>query len=140
MAVIQGLVQGLGEGAGKAFRAGSSNVSVRDISSELNIPTIALTPIGDALEEEGFLTSTENEFLIPGREMSRITLNDILAVVRTQGETGSYRDPAWTSVVDKFGADLDSAVANVVLEKTLSDLLDGAEVSGAGDSHLVDEQ
>ena len=125
---------------GKAFRNPNESTTVNEISQQLKIPSMALSPVMIALEDSSLITTSETEELMPGREMSRITLNDILAVVRTQGETGSYRDPAWTSVVDKFGADLDSAVANVVLEKTLSDLLDGAEVSGAGDSHLVDEQ
>jgi membrane protein len=125
---------------GKAFRDPNESTTVNKISQQLKIPSMALSPVMIALEDSSLITTSETEELMPGREMSRITLNDILAVVRTQGETGSYRDPAWTSVVDKFGADLDSAVANVVLEKTLSDLLDGAEVSGAGDSHLVDEQ
>ena len=125
---------------GKAFRDPNESTTVNEISQQLKIPSMALSPVMIALEDSSLITTSETEELMPGREMSRITLNDILAVVRTQGETGSYRDPAWTSVVDKFGADLDSAVANVVLEKTLSDLLDGAEVSGAGDSHLVDEQ
>jgi membrane protein len=125
---------------GKAFRNPNESTTVNEISQQLKIPSMALSPVMIALEDSSLITTSETEELMPGREMSRITLNDILAVVRTHGETGSYRDPAWTSVVDKFGADLDSAVANVVLEKTLSDLLDGAEVSGAGDSHLVDEQ
>ena len=125
---------------GKAFRDPNESTTVNEISQQLKIPSMALSPVMIALEDSSLITTSETEELMPGREMSRITLNDILAVVRTHGETGSYRDPAWTSVVDKFGADLDSAVANVVLEKTLSDLLDGAEVSGAGDSHLVDEQ
>jgi len=125
---------------GKAFRDPNESTTVNEISQQLKIPSMALSPVMIALEDSSLITTSETEELMPGREMSRITLNDILAVVRTHGETGSYRDPAWTSVVNKFGADLDSAVANVVLEKTLSDLLDGAEGSGAGDSHLVDEQ
>ncbi len=67
-------------------------------------------------------------------------LIDILAVVRVHGETGSYRDPAWTAEVDALGAELDGALAKVTAEKTLSDLLDGTERSGAGDGHLIDEQ
>lgn len=112
---------------GKAFRSGDKKVGVRDISSVLNIPTIALTPIGTALEDEGYLASTENEDLIPGREMSRIKLQDILAVVRVEGETGSYRDPTWSREVDALGYALDNAMIGVVGDKTLADLLDDIE-------------
>ena len=62
---------------GQAFRVGGQNIATRDISSALNIPTIAFTPIGVALEEEGLLASTEVESLVPGREMSRIKLRDM---------------------------------------------------------------
>ena len=125
---------------GKAFRHPNESTSVREISQQLKMPSISLAPVTNSLETAGLLITTENEDLLPGREMSRIPLNDILAVVRTQGETGSYRDPSWTAEVDALGAELDGALANVSAEKTLSDLLDGTEGSGAGDRHLVDEQ
>lgn len=124
---------------GKAFRDPDATTSIREISQQLSMPSIALAPITDALEGAALLITTENEELLPGREMSRIPLNDILAVVRTKGETGSYRDPAWTAEIDALGAEMDGALARVTAEKTLSDLLDGAEDSGAGDGHLVDE-
>ena len=112
---------------GQSFRTGEQHVDTRGISSALNIPSIALTPIGTALEEEGYLTSTEHEQLIPGKEMSRIKLRDILAVVRVEGETGSYRDPTWSREVDVLGHDLETAMADVVGDKTLADLLDEIE-------------
>ena len=124
---------------GKAFRDPDATTSIREISQQLSMPSIALSPVANALESAALLITTENEELLPGREMARIPLNDILAVVRTQGETGSFRDPAWTEEIDALGAEMDSALARVSAEKTLSDLLDGAEGSGAGDGHLVDE-
>jgi len=124
---------------GKAFRDPDATTSIREIGQQLSMPSIALTPVTNALESAALLITTENEELLPGREMARIPLNDILAVVRTQGETGSYRDPAWTAEIDALGDELDGAVARVSAEKTLSDLLDGAEGSSAGDGHLVDE-
>ncbi|MCZ6808182.1 MAG: YihY/virulence factor BrkB family protein [Proteobacteria bacterium] len=124
---------------GKAFRNPDATTSIREISQQLSMPSIALAPVTNALESAALLITTENEELLPGREMARIPLNDILAVVRTQGETGSYRDPAWTAEINALGAEMDSALARVSAEKTLSDLLDGAEGSGAGDGHLVDE-
>lgn len=124
---------------GKAFRDPDATTSIREISQQLRMPSIALAPVTNALESAALLITTEHEELLPGREMARIPLNDILAVVRTQGETGSYRDPAWTAEIDALGTELDGALARVSAEKTLSDLLDGAEGSGAGDGHLVDE-
>lgn len=112
---------------GMAFRSGNKKVDARSIGSALNIPTIALTPIGDALEEVGLLASTETENLVPGREMSRIKLQHILAVVRVEGETGAVHEPSWSHEVDTLGNKLDHALLGVVADKTLADLLDEIE-------------
>ncbi|MFQ5981912.1 MAG: YihY/virulence factor BrkB family protein [Woeseiaceae bacterium] len=109
---------------GKAFRDPEASTSIREISGQIEIPSITLAPVTNALEGAGLLIATENEELLPGREMSRVTVNDILAVVRTHGETGSYRDPAWTPEIDALGAKMDEAVSGVAGEKSLADLLD----------------
>jgi len=114
---------------GRAFRVGGDAINTRDISSMLNIPTIALVPIGIALEEEGLLATTENEDLLPGREVSRIKLRDILAVVRIEGETGSYRDPSWSNAINTLGDQLDDAISDTVGDRTLADLLDDVEAA-----------
>ena len=64
---------------------------------------------------------------MPGREMSRIPLAEILAVVRDRGETGSYREPKWSRSVEDIGRELDAAMAKVIGEQTLSDFLDAQE-------------
>jgi membrane protein len=112
---------------GKAFRDDGAVITVADIGQQMGIPTIAVQPILTSLEEARFLKLTEDEELVPGREMSRTPLREILDVVRGQGETGSHRKPQWTPVVDALGGRLDSAIADVVGDRTLADLLDEAE-------------
>jgi membrane protein len=112
---------------GRAFRKGDTTISVHEVARVLRIPSITLTPIITGLETDGLLTSTEQEDLLPGREMSRILLNDVLAVVRERGETGSYRDPKWANEITGLGEQVDAAVASTVGEQTLSDLLDKGE-------------
>jgi membrane protein len=81
------------------------------------------------LESDGLLTSTEQEDLLPGREMSRILLSDVIAVVRDRGETGSYRDPEWADEITLLGEQVDAAVSSTVGEQSLADLLDKSEQS-----------
>ncbi|MDH3352666.1 MAG: hypothetical protein OEM51_14060, partial [Gammaproteobacteria bacterium] len=76
-----------------------------------------------ALDEAALLATTENDDLLPGRDMSTIRLDDILSVVRVHGETGSYRDPEWSSEIDALGKDLDDAVLETVGIRTLVDLI-----------------
>jgi len=112
---------------GREFRNPVLGVNLRSLSRAMRIPSITLAPIAAGLEAAGILTSNENEDLLPGREMSRITLKEILAVVRSKGETGSHRDPRWDSVIDSLGTSLDDAIANTVSGKTLSDILNASE-------------
>jgi membrane protein len=111
---------------GKSFRDPDTQLRMGDLSTSLKIPSITLAPITTGLEQSGLLSLTENEVLQPGREMSRILLNDILDVVRVEGETGSHRDPKWSAEIESVGAKLDDALAKTVGGKSLSDLLDDA--------------
>ena len=108
---------------GRAFRDPDTSVTAAEISADMRMPSITLTPILTALEESGLLVATENEDLLPGKDMATIRLKDILAIVREHGETGSWRDPKWSSEIEEFGAKLDSAVLGAVGDRTLSDLL-----------------
>ena len=112
---------------GREFRNPVLGVNLRSLSRAMRIPSITLAPIAAGLEASGMLTSNENEDLLPGREMARITLSDILAVVRSDGETGSHRDPKWDSPIEILGKSLDDAVADTLSDKTLSDILDEPE-------------
>ena len=112
---------------GRAFRNGDSSETIRTLAHHMRIPSVTLTPIIDGLELKKLLTLTETEELVPAREMSRIKLTDILAVVRIHGETGSYRDPKWENAIHGLGVELDSAIASTVGDQTLTQLLDKAE-------------
>jgi len=114
---------------GKEFRNPVLGVTLSSLSRALRIPSITLAPIAAGLESNGLITTNENECLLPGREMSRIALSDILAVVRRDGETGSFRDPKWDSPIELLGKSLDDAVAATLSEQTLAELLDRAEVA-----------
>jgi membrane protein len=112
---------------GQAFRAKDRNITLDSICTQLKVPSIALAPISNRLENDGLLIVTEKEELLPGREVSRIQIADILEVVRLHGDTGSYRGPSWTPDVEAIGEQLEKAVSNVLGSQTLSDLLDRAD-------------
>jgi membrane protein len=111
----------------RAFRNPDESLTVGSLSSRLRIPSIALAPIMSALEAAGLLKRTGNEELIPGREVARIKVSQILEVVRDVGETGSLRRPDWTDSIADLGDSLDTAIASIVADRTLADLLDDDE-------------
>ena len=108
---------------GRAFRDTNVSINANDISDTMRIPSITLAPVLEALEAGGLLAVTDKDDLLPGKDMATIRLEDILSVVRVHGETGSYRDPEWSAEVEALGQDLDTAVVNVVGNRTLSDLI-----------------
>jgi len=112
---------------GKEFRNPDLGVTLSSLSHKLRIPSITLSPIAAGLEENGLITSNERENLLPGREMSRISLDDILAVVRRDGETGSHRNPKWSGIIDGLGKQLDDAIAGTLSNKTLSDMINESD-------------
>jgi len=112
---------------GSAFRDSSRSVDLQAISEDLRIPSITIAPIIAALEENGLLTSNENEELLPGRETARIRLTDIIEVVRVQGETGSHQPPCWTNEIETMGERIDAAVNDLLADRSLSDLLDDVD-------------
>jgi len=115
---------------GRAFREGGGRTeSVQSVAVRLRIPSITLMPIINSLETEGLLGTTEDEQLLPGREMSRIRLADIVGAVRERGETGAHRAPKWDATIRELGGRIDAAVATTLAETSLAELLDSSEES-----------
>lgn len=115
---------------GLAFSSGSSRCTLETITATTRIPGRALDPVIRSLEKAGLISVTQDEALVPGRDMSRITLADILATVRGGGETGSLEEPAWSGPVDRVADRLDAAIAGLTAGTTLAALTGRGEVSG----------
>jgi membrane protein len=109
---------------GRAFRDTAVSIDAHEISDRMRIPSITLAPVLEALEAGGLLAVTDKDYLLPGKDMATIRLDDILSVVRVHGETGSYRAPKWSDEVEALGSALDGAVVKVVGQRSLVDLLD----------------
>jgi membrane protein len=109
---------------GGAFRDAGKSIDLNELSQRLRMPSLTIAPVLQGLEARGLVTATETENLVPGCEMSRVKLSDILDVVRVDGETGSYRDPEWAAEINALGGLIDSAIADSLGDKTLAELLD----------------
>jgi len=108
---------------GKSFLTEKNESTIEKISPELGIPAIAISPIVEALEKAGLVKTTVKEEILPGKDLDSIKLNDILDIVRSQGETGSHQTPQWTTKIDDICNDLDVAISNVVDKQSLASLL-----------------
>jgi membrane protein len=117
---------------GRAFRDPDAAVNIDTLASRMRIPSITLQPVVSGLEEDGLLRTTDDGDLVPGREMSRIRLQDILKTVRERGETGSHREPRWTREVRDLGSKVDTAVAAAVGDQSLAEFVDLSEEKTPG--------
>jgi len=112
---------------GQTFRNAEADITMADIGTRLGIPVITLEPLVTGLEKNGLLASTDNDELIPGRDLAAIELREIVAVVRNVGETGSIGKPQWSAAVKEIGARLDRAVTDTVEGTTLAEFLDSTK-------------
>lgn len=115
---------------GMAFRAGDTRCTLDRISATTGIPGPTLVPVLSALEAAGLVSANAEEGLMPGREMSRITLAGVLAAVRAGGDTGALQTPKWAEPVDRIAGRVQAAIESLTGEMTLSAFLDQG-VSGA---------
>ncbi len=116
---------------GMAFRAGDTHCTIDRISAATDIPAPTLAPVLSALEAAALVSANDEEGLMPGREMSRITLVEILAAVRAGGDTGALQAPVWAGPVNRMANDMQAAIDKLTAATTLSAFLDQQDVSGA---------
>jgi DNA-binding IscR family transcriptional regulator len=112
---------------GAAFRNGTTHCTIESIARDTKIPGLTLGPMIAALEAAGLISASEGEGLLPGREMSRITLAEILAAVRSGGDTGSLVPPTWSAPVNAIAERLHATIQDLTAGITLSALLDQAD-------------
>lgn len=67
---------------GRDYSAGKASWSTHALAAELDIPSIALAPLLNCLEQNGMLLATEREQFVPGRDIAMIRLAEIFEVVR----------------------------------------------------------
>jgi membrane protein len=67
---------------GRDYSAGKTSWSANSLSTELDIPSIALAPVLHCLESTGLILATEGEQFVPGRDIAEIRLSEIFEVVR----------------------------------------------------------
>jgi len=71
----------------RAFIGNEPRCRVATLAEQLEVPSIALGPVVDALALAGLLETTDGEQLLPGRDPGSITLDEVLAAVR-DGRSG----------------------------------------------------
>jgi len=103
---------------------GGPRWTINRLAGELGLPGIAIAQIGAGLEKAGLLIVTEDDEFVPGRDISRINLQEILEVARNQRSGHSAARGTAIPSVDRLSEKLEKAWRDCCAGRTLRDLLD----------------
>jgi membrane protein len=108
---------------GRAYLTGERRWSLNALATDLGLPEIALAQMVLALEHGGLLVVTEDDALLPARDLGRIRLADILEVARSRrpGDFNPRQVPI--PAVDRLLSAIDEARRHRCGELTLRDLV-----------------
>jgi membrane protein len=108
----------------RKFIAGEQPWAQRDLAEDLEIPGSALATVIRSLERAGLLTLTEDEELIPARDIEGIALTDILHAVRDerQYETWLLWRARTEPVADEVANSVEAGMRERITGMTLREL------------------
>src|SRR5215469_2499820 len=109
---------------GRAYVAGGPPWSVSRLADELGLPGIAVAQMATALERAGLLIVTEDDELLPARDIGGMGVNEILDIARNQrsGHLAPRNVPV--PPVDRVLAAIEEARRSRCAGLTLRDLID----------------
>ncbi len=117
---------------GRDFEKPGHGWRIESLAARLRVPRHLLEPVATALMDAELLTRTNENRLIPGRDLRRIGVVDILAAVRSsERDSHEQADDDWNATVSTVAGDVERAISSAVGDRTLADLVDADERSGA---------
>ena len=105
----------------RRFVAGEPPCKLRALAEDLEIPGSALAGVTRSLEQSGLLTLTEDEEVVPARDLEGIQLADVLNAVRDERQYESWllwrarTEPAADEVADSVEAGMRERIAGMTL-------------------------
>jgi membrane protein len=106
------------------FVAGSPAWCLRELAEHLEVPGSALATVMNSLEKAGLLTTTEDEEVLPARDLEGIALHDVLNAVRDerQYETWLLWRARTEPEADAIADSVESAIRECTAGMTLREL------------------
>ena len=108
----------------RAYHDGKTRWSVDGLAHELGMPGIAVSRIINSLEAAKLLTLTDDEHLLPARDLGQISLREILDIARNEKAGQVAPRQLKLPSVDAFAAKVDEAWRKSCGEMTLRDLIE----------------
>jgi membrane protein len=110
---------------GRDFAKPDHGWRIESLAARIRVPRHTLAPIAAALRSAGLLTRTNENRLIPARDLRRIALADILEAVRSSEHHSQHEaDHDWHATVDEIANRVELAIREALGDRTLEDLVD----------------
>jgi membrane protein len=111
---------------GRTHVTGGKRWTVNRLATELGLPGIAVAQMAVTLEQAGLLIVTEDDELVPARDLGRVAVLEVLEIARNQRSGHLAPRNLQIPAVDRLLATLDEARRNRCGELTLRDLVEEA--------------
>jgi membrane protein len=108
---------------GKAYRQGERVWTINLLAQKFDMPSITLAGVVHALEQAGLVVATEDDCLMPGRDMHEIRLAHILEAVRRRSDFGPHATARTDAAIDELAGSIEQAMVDRVADRTLADLV-----------------
>jgi membrane protein len=123
------------------FIAGGPRWRVSDLADRMDVPASVLDEELSLLEDRGLVLTAEDDTVAPGRDLSSITLADILDAIRHETPNPRRPEPVGVPVADAATLAADRAMRESMSQTTLRDLVEKKparpETCSLGASHPV---
>jgi membrane protein len=110
----------------RAYKDGKSRWTVDGLAHELGMPGIGISRIVTALEHAHLLTVTDDEHLLPARDLGSIPIQEIMDIARNEKAGQVAPRNLKLPAVDKIAGVMDAAWRKSCGEMTLRDLVEEA--------------
>jgi membrane protein len=109
---------------GERFVAGGPRWKVSDLADHMDVPASVLDQALCLLEARGLVLTAEDDTVAPARELSSITLAEILDAIRHEMPDPRRPVPQGVPAADAAALAADNAMRDSMSRRTLRDLLD----------------
>ena len=108
----------------RSYQDGKNRWTVDGLARELGMPGIALSRIVNALETERLVTLTDDEHLLPARDLGKISVQEIIDIARNEKAGQVAPRPFNVPAVDAISGKMDEAWRRSCGETTLRELIE----------------
>ena len=109
---------------GRSYHDGKTRWSVESVAHELGMPGIAISRIVNALETAHLVTLTDDEHLLPARDLGNISIQEIMDIARNEKAGQVAPRNLKLPAVDEIAGIMDAAWRKSCGEMTLRDLVE----------------